>query len=75
MNADAAYAIWRSCYEGYETWLNTMPRGSQYHKGDVWGCVGAWFAGQWRNPPALGYIGQVKEYLREKIWLKPNFRW
>jgi hypothetical protein len=75
MNADAAYAIWRACYDGYETWLNTMPRGTQYHKGDAWGCVGAWFAGQWRNPPALGYIAQVKEYLREKIWLKPNFRW
>jgi autotransporter family porin len=75
MNADAAYAIWRACYDGYETWLNTMPRGGQYHKGDVWGCLGAWFAGQWLNPPALGYIAQVKEYLREKIWLKPDFRW
>jgi autotransporter family porin len=75
MNADAAYAIWRACYDGYETWLNTMPRGGQYQKGDVWGCLGAWFAGQWRNPPALGYIAQVKEYLREKIWLRPNFRW
>ena len=74
MNADAAYAIWRSCYDGYETWLNTMPRGSQYRKGDLWGCVGRWFAGQWRNPPALGYIAQVKEYLREKIWLRTNFR-
>jgi len=75
MNADAAYAVWRSCYEGYETWLNSMPRGGQYHKGDVWGCVGRWFSGQWRNPPALGYITQVKTYLRQKIWLKPNFRW
>ena len=75
MNADAAYAIWRACYDGYETWLNTMPRGSQYQKGNVWGCLGAWFSGQWLNPPALGYITQVKHYLREKIWLKPNFRW
>jgi autotransporter family porin len=74
MNADAAYAVWRSCYEGYETWLNTVPRGSQYHKGDVWGCVGRWFSGQWRNPPALGYIAQVKKYLREKIWLTPDFQ-
>jgi hypothetical protein len=75
MNADAAYAVWRSCYDGYETWLNSMPRGSQYRKGDVWGCVGRWFSGQWRNPPALGYIAQVQEYLREEIWLKPNFHW
>ncbi|HUB41108.1 MAG TPA: hypothetical protein VMA72_19885 [Streptosporangiaceae bacterium] len=75
MNADAAYAIWRACYDGYETWLNTMPRGGQYQKGNVWGCLGAWFSGQWLNPPALSYIAQVKEYLHEKIWLKPDFRW
>ena len=25
MNADAAYGIWRACYDGYETWLNTVP--------------------------------------------------
>lgn len=74
MNADAAYAIWRACYDGYEAWLNSMPRGGRYHRGDVWGCLGAWFSGQWLNPPALGYIAQVKQYLREKIWLKPNFR-
>jgi hypothetical protein len=74
MNADAAYAVWRSCFDGYETWLNTMPRGGQYHKGDVWGCVGRWFSGQWRNPPALAYIAQVKKYLREKIWLTPDFQ-
>jgi hypothetical protein len=74
MNADAAYAIWRSCFDGYETWLNTMPRGSQYRKGNVWGCVGRWFSGQWLNPPALGYIAQVKEYMRQKIWLTPDFQ-
>ena len=27
MNADTAYAIWRSCYDGYETWLNNVPHG------------------------------------------------
>ena len=74
MNADAAYAIWRACFDGYETWLNTVPRGSQYHKGDAWGCVGRWFAGRWRTPAALGYIARVKQYLREKIWLTPNFQ-
>lgn len=74
MNADAAYATWRSCYNGYETWLNTVPRGSRYHKGDVWGCVGRWFAGRWRTPAALGYIAKVKTYLREKIWLRPDFQ-
>jgi hypothetical protein len=74
MNADAAYGIWRACFDGYETWLNTVPRGSRYHAGDAWGCVGRWFAGRWRTAAALGYIARVKQYLREKIWLKHYFR-
>jgi|CZKW01.1.fsa_nt_gi hypothetical protein len=74
MNADTAYAIWRSCYDGYETWLNTVPRGSQYHSGDAWGCVGRWFAGRWHTAAANGYISKVKLYLRERIWEQPDFR-
>jgi hypothetical protein len=74
MNADAAYAIWRACYDGYETWLNSVPRGAQYTSGDAWGCVGRWFAGRWRTPAALGYIAKVKQYMREKIWLTPDFK-
>jgi hypothetical protein len=74
MNADAAYGIWRACFDGYETWLNTVPRGTQYHAGDAWGCVGRWFAGRWRTSAALGYIAKVQTYLKEKIWLKPYFR-
>ncbi len=74
MNADAAYAIWRACYDGYEGWLNTVPRGTQYKKGDAWGCVGRWFAGRWRTSAALGYIAKVRQYDHEKIWLTPDFR-
>jgi hypothetical protein len=74
MNADTAYAIWRSCYDGYEVWLNNVPRGARYHAGDVWGCVGRWFAGRWHTQPAQQYIRQVKQYLRERIWLKPYFQ-
>ncbi len=74
MNADAAYAIWRACYDGYEIWLNSVTRGAQYKKGDAWGCVGRWFAGRWRTSAALGYIAKVKQYDREKIWLSADFR-
>jgi hypothetical protein len=74
MNADAAYGIWRACYDGYETWLNTVPRGAHYHAGDAWGCVGTWFAGRWRTAAARGYIAKVKQYQKEKIWLQPDFR-
>lgn len=74
MNADTAYAIWRACYDGYETWLNTVPRGSQYHAGDSWGCIGRWFAGRWRTAPADGYIHKVRQYMQEKIWLTQDFK-
>jgi len=74
MNADAAYAIWRACFDGYETWLNTVSRGSQYRASDAWGCVGRWFAGRWRTQAAVGYIARVKQYFREKIWTRPDFR-
>jgi autotransporter family porin len=74
MNADTAYAIWRACYNGYETWLNTVPEPSRYHKGDAWGCVGRWFAGRWHTAAANGYIRTVQEYMRERIWEKPYFQ-
>ncbi len=74
MNADTAYAIWRSCYDGYETWLNTVERGSRYRAGDVWGCVGRWFAGRWHTAPAQQYITRVRQYLRERIWTQPDFQ-
>ena len=73
MNADVAYAIWRSCYDGYEVWLNNNPRGKQYHAGDLWGCVGRWFAGNWHTPAADRYIHQVKKFLLEQIWRRAAF--
>lgn len=73
MNADAAYAIWRSCYDGYEIWLNDQPRSRQYHAGDLWGCVGRWFAGAWYTPAAETYIRSVKKYLGTQIWVQPSF--
>jgi len=74
MNADVAYAIWRSCYDGYETWLNTVTHVGTYRGGDQWGCVGRWFAGRWHTPPAQQYIAKVKLYLREHIWTTPDFQ-
>jgi hypothetical protein len=74
MNADTAYAIWRSCYDGFEPWLNTVERSGTYHKGDMWGCVGRWFAGRWHTAPAQQYIAKVKKYESERIWLTPDFQ-
>jgi hypothetical protein len=73
-NADTAYMIWRACYEGHETWLNTVERGQQYAAGDAWGCMGRWFAGRWYTQPAKDYIGRVQGYLNQRIWEQSSFQ-
>jgi len=73
-NADTAYAVWRACFEGYELWLNTVPRGQTYAAGDAWGCVGRWYAGRWHTAAADGYIANVQNYLSQRIWQQPNFQ-
>jgi hypothetical protein len=72
-NLDYAYSVWRSCYEGLETWLNDAERGAEYGSGDEWGCVGMWFAGRWRTEPAVTYIAAVQEYLEARVWTDDDF--
>ena len=72
-NVDYTYAAWRSCFEGNETWLNTVERGATYVAGDAWGCAGVWFAGRWLTAPAQQYIAEVKDYVQRRIWTTPEF--
>jgi hypothetical protein len=72
-NADYTWAMWRSCYDGKETWLNTVERGATYGPGDMWGCLGVWFSGRWRTQPALDYIAAVQDYLNQRIWAQSWF--
>lgn len=58
---------------GTRFWLNNEPEGRAYSAGDLWGCVGRWFAGAWYTQAADRYISKVQEYLSERIWLKPIF--
>jgi len=74
MNADLGYAIWRTCFEGYETWLNTVERGRDYAAGDAWGCIGRWFSGRWHTAAAEQYIGRVRGYLDQRIWQTRDFQ-
>ena len=74
MNADLAYAIWRTCFEGYEGWLNTVERGSQYAAGDAWGCLGRWLSGRWHVAAGETYVGRVRGYLDQRIWETANFQ-
>jgi hypothetical protein len=72
-NLDLAYAVWRTCFEGEERWLNDVERGRQYAAGDAWGCVGRWFAGRWHTQPAEDYIAAVKDYVNRRIWETSGF--
>ena len=73
-NLDYTYSVWRSCYEGQVTWLNTVERGATYSAGDAWGCLGVWFAGRWYTAPAQSYIAAVKNNLNTRVWETANFQ-
>ena len=72
-NADYYGAQLRYCLDGHVTWLNTVERGRDYGPGDLWGCVGEWYAGRWYTPAANGYIDEVKNTLAAQRWTQPGF--
>ena len=57
-NLDYVLGVWRTCFEGQETWLADNPPASGYHAGDMWGCLGRWHrasgAPTWRWPTSIG---------------------
>src|SRR6185369_7082881 len=73
-NLDYTYSVWRACYEGQYSWLNTVERGATYAAGDAWGCLGVWFSGRWYTAPAQTYIAAVKNNLNTRVWESPNFQ-
>lgn len=72
-NADYAYAEWRACFEGEQSWLNTVDRVGTYGPGDLWGCIGVWYSGRWYTTAATGYISAVQGDLAQKVWAQPSF--
>lgn len=64
--ADYWGAYIRGCYEGWITWLHSTP-------GDIWGCMGAWYSGDWYSSAANGYITQVKNDETSLIWLTADW--
>jgi autotransporter family porin len=62
-NVDYALAVLRGCFEGFVTYL-----GGDYAPGDLWGCVGWHYSGDWKDPSARGYISRVKGHLDRKPW-------
>lgn len=60
-NADTTYAVWRACYEGYESWLSDYEAGGHTYKaGDAWGCIGRWYSGRWYDDTAKRYIDCIQ---------------
>jgi hypothetical protein len=70
----------RGCYEGWVWWLSTENRSrGVYHAGDMWGCVGAWYSGNWLDgtpsEPGTGegYIANAQHWYTVRPWLNPGF--
>jgi hypothetical protein len=72
-NADYYAGILRAYYDGKMGWLNTVERGRDYRAGDLWGSVGAWYAGRWWTDPARAYIRVVRDRLDARTWRTPGF--
>jgi hypothetical protein len=68
--ADYLGAQLRGCLEGWELWLGHT--GSRdYRPGRLWGCIGAWYAGDWLSSDARWYIRSVRHQLADRPWLEP----
>jgi hypothetical protein len=61
----------RGCQEGWVTWLDNLTR--HYRPGHIWGCVGAWYSGDWRSAGALRYIRLVRWAMQHRPWLAPTW--
>jgi autotransporter family porin len=68
-NVDYALAWLRACFEGaFGHWLS-----NGYRAGDEWGCVGAWYSGEWYDDGARGYIDSVRRHLANRVWEQRGF--
>lgn len=65
-------AFLRGCHEGWLTWL-TRTGDSSYAPGDMWGCVGTWYAGAWKVDAGLEYAERVRALQARKVWLDPDW--
>lgn len=55
----------RGCYNGWIHWLGPS--------GDLWGCVGSWYSGDWHTTDANGYISRVKNEISTHRWLQASW--
>jgi hypothetical protein len=71
----------RGCYEGWVWWLGEHGNRAHgvYRAGNIWGCVGAWYSGNWLDGSAAnphsgeGYIHLAQYWEQRRPWLQPGF--
>ena len=66
-NADVTYSEMRQCFDG-EVLYPTHLAAHGYQGGDLWGCLGWWFSGDWHDAGADDYIGKVQAHLEARAW-------
>jgi len=64
-NVDYSLAVLRGCFEGWVTYLE-----NGYTPGDLWGCVGWHYSGEWKNNLAMGYVQRVQRHLNGQTWTR-----
>ncbi len=70
--ADYWGAYIRGCYEGWATWLKNTGTHT-YAAGDLWGCIGSWYSGDWHSSAANEYISRVRAIEDNLSWLNLSF--
>lgn len=69
-NADYAMAFRRACYEGLFWYWFPSDSVQKRMRGDLWGCIGMWFSGRYRDPGSEEYRARVQAVVQEKPWLQ-----
>jgi hypothetical protein len=69
LNVDYYGSELRACFEGDFWDGGGWLYGATQVKGDIWGCVGYWYSGNWYDAGAQNYIAQVKNYYNTKPWI------
>lgn len=72
-NADYYGAVLRTYLDGHAPWVEDVEHGRPYRRGDLWGAVGAHFAGRWWTAPAVDYIAKVRARLATRDWERPGY--
>jgi hypothetical protein len=78
-DVDYKLYIQRGCQDGHNVWYrNEVPsKGKPAYKAnqqnDPWGCVGAWFSGNWEDSGSLLYQARVQQILAARTWAQVGF--